>query len=317
MWENLPLFPQQASTLAPRVDALYFFLILVSVFFAGLIFVLIFYFAVKYRRRSDADQPRAIEGSIPLEIVWTVVPFALTLVMFGWGAWLFAEIHTPPRGALEINVVGKQWMWKIQHPNGQQEINELHVPVGQAVKLLMTSEDVIHDFFVPAFRVKSDVLPGRYTQIWFHATKPGEYRFFCSQYCGTQHSGMIGRVIVMEIPDFQKWLSGGAAGVSTAQLGEKLFESLGCVSCHRPGGAVQAPSLAGLVGKPVKLEGGKTITADESYIRESILDPRAKIVAGYQPVMPSYKGSISEDGIMQIIAYLKTFNPEEGEARRP
>jgi cytochrome c oxidase subunit 2 len=317
MWENLPLFPQQASTLAPRVDALYLFLIVVSVFFAGLIFILIFYFAVKYRRRSDADQPRAIEGSVPLEIVWTVVPFALTLVMFGWGAWLFAEIHTPPRDALEINVVGKQWMWKIQHPNGQQEINELHVPVGQAVKLLMTSEDVIHDFFVPAFRVKSDVLPGRYTQIWFHATKPGEYRFFCSQYCGTQHSGMIGLVIVLEIPDFQKWLSGGATGVSTAQLGEKLFESLGCVSCHRPGGAVQAPSLAGLVGKPVKLDGGKTIIADESYIRESILDPRAKIVAGYQPVMPSYKGSISEDGIMQIIAYLKTLSPEEGEARRP
>ncbi len=317
MWENLPLFPEQASTLAPRVDALYLFLIVVSVFFSGLIFTLIFYFAVKYRRRSDADRPRAIEGSIPLEIVWTVVPFALTLVMFGWGAWLFAEIHTPPRDALEIHVVGKQWMWKIQHPNGQQEINELHVPVGQAVKLLMTSEDVIHDFFVPAFRVKSDVLPGRYTQIWFHATKPGEYRFFCSQYCGTQHSGMIGRVIVMEIPDFQKWLSGGATGVSTAQLGEKLFESLGCVSCHRPGGAVQAPSLAGLLGKPVKLEGGKTISADESYIRESILDPRAKIVAGYQPVMPAYKGSISEDGIMQIIAYLKTLSPEEGEARRP
>ncbi len=178
MWENLPLFPEQASTLAPRVDALYLFLIVVSVFFSGLIFTLIFYFAVKYRRRSDADQPRAIEGSIPLEIVWTVVPFALTLVMFGWGAWLFAEIHTPPRDALEINVVGKQWMWKIQHPNGQQEINELHVPVGQPVKLLMTSEDVIHDFFVPAFRVKSDVLPGRYTQIWFHATKAGRIPVF-------------------------------------------------------------------------------------------------------------------------------------------
>jgi cytochrome c oxidase subunit 2 len=317
MWENLPLFPEQASTLAPRVDTLFFFLVAVSVFFSGLIFILIFYFGVKYRRRSGADQPRAIEGSVPLEIVWTVVPLGFTLVMFGWGAWLFAEITTVPRHAREIHVVGKQWMWKIQHPDGRQEINELHVPVGQAVKLLMTSEDVIHDFFVPAFRVKSDVLPGRYTHIWFHATKPGEYRFFCSQYCGTQHSGMIGRVVVMELADFQNWLSGGAAGISTAKLGENLFERLGCASCHRPGGAVQAPSLAGLVGKPVQLEGGKAITADENYIRESILDPRAKIVAGYQPVMPSYKGSISEDGIMQIIAYLKTFNPEEGTARQP
>jgi cytochrome c oxidase subunit 2 len=237
--------------------------------------------------------------------------------MFGWGAWLFAEITTAPRDALEIHVVGKQWMWKIQHPNGQQEINELHVPVGRPIKLLMTSEDVIHDFFVPAFRVKSDVLPGRYTHIWFHATKPGEYRFFCSQYCGTQHAGMIGRVFVMDLPDYQNWLGGGAAGISTAKLGETLFDRLGCAACHRPGGAVQGPSLAGLLGKEVRLEGGRTVTADEDYIRESILDPRVKIVAGYQPVMPAYKGSISEDGIMQIIAYLKTLNPEEGTARRP
>jgi cytochrome c oxidase subunit II len=317
MLNNLPLFPEQASTMAPRVDALFFFLVAVSVFFAGLIFVLILYFAVKYRRRSDADQPRAIEGSVQLEIIWTVVPFGLTLVMFGWGAWLFAEITTVPPDALEIQVVGKQWMWKMQHPNGRQEINELHVPVGRPIKLLMTSEDVIHDFFVPAFRVKSDVLPGRYTHIWFHATKPGEYRFFCAEYCGTQHAGMMGRVYVMELPDYQEWLSGSAPGISTAELGRNLFERLGCATCHRPGGVVQAPSLAGLLGKQVQLEGGKTITADENYIRESIFDPRAKIVAGYQPVMPPYKGSISEDGIMQIIAYLRTLNPQEGRAPRP
>jgi cytochrome c oxidase subunit 2 len=316
MWQNLPLFPEQASTLAPRVDALFFFLLAVSVFFALLIFTLLLYFAVKYRRRSDQDRPRLIEGGLLLEILWTVVPFGLTVVMFAWGALLFAEIRTAPADALEVHVVGKQWMWKIQHPSGQREINELHVPVGRPVKLTMTSEDVIHSFFVPAFRIKNDVLPGRYSTVWFEATAPGEHRLFCAEYCGTQHSGMFGRVVVLTLPEYQKWLSGGAAEGPMAQAGEALFQGHGCNSCHRSGGAVPSPSLAGLLGRRVSLAGGGSVIADEEYMRESILDPRAKIVAGFQPVMPTYKGLISEEGIMQILAYIKSLEGREKVAQR-
>ena len=321
MWQNLPLFPEQASTMAPRVDALFFFLIGVAIFFASLIFFLIIFFAAKYRRRSEADHPplgeqmRSVEtsrGGLMLEILWTAIPLAINLVVFVWGAFLFYDIYTPPSDAMEINVVGKQWMWKVQHPGGQREINELHVPVGRKVKLTMTSEDVIHDFFVPAFRVKKDVLPGRYTTIWFEATKPGAYRLFCSQYCGTQHAGMIGRVIVMEPVDFERWLGGGAAGASSADLGAKLFQSFACNTCHRPDGTGQGPSLVGVFGKPVKLEGGRTVTANEDYIRESVVNPHAKLTAGYKPVMPTFKGLISEEGILQIIAYIKSLERQEG-----
>jgi cytochrome c oxidase subunit II len=278
------------------------------VFFAGLIFVLIFYFAVKYRRRSDADQPRAIEGSVPLEIVWTVVPLALTLVMFGWGAWLFAEITTAPRDALEINVVGKQWMWKIQHTDGTREINELHVPVGRAVRMIMTSEDVLHDFSIPAFRVKADVIPGRYTQIWFEATTPGRYHLFCAEYCGTRHSGMIGQVVVMEAADYQTWLSGGAPEGSLASVGEKLFADLACNTCHRPDSRGRGPVLAGLFGHTVQLQSGDIVTVDEQYLRESILQPSAKITAGYQPVMPAFQGIVSEEQLLALIEYVKSLS---------
>ena len=317
MWQNLPLLPEQASTIAPRVDALFVFVLGVAVFFAGLIFVSIVYLAVKYRRRADAAAPKLIAGSLALELLWTVIPFGLTMVMFVWGALLFVEIQNPPADALEIIAVGKQWMWKMQHPDGHQEINELHVPIGRRIKLTMTSEDVIHSFFVPAFRIKMDVLPGRYTTAWFEATRSGRYRLFCAEFCGTQHSGMIGSVTVLELSEYESWLSGRAVGTSTAKMGESLFQRLGCASCHRPDGAVPAPSLVGLFGSKVALEGGRTVVADEGYIRESIIDPRAKIVAGYQPVMPTYRGLISEDGILQIIAYLKSTEQGTGEAARP
>ena len=309
---GFPLFPEQASTMAPRVDQLYFFLLGVSVFFATLILILIIAFAVKYRRRSDDEQPRPISGNLGLEILWTVVPLSLTLVMFVWGARLYFITFYPPSDALEINVVAKQWMWKVQHAEGRSEIDELHIPTGRPVKLIMTSQDVIHDFFVPAFRVKNDVLPGRYTTLWFEATKPGAYRLFCSQYCGTQHSGMIGHIIALEPAEFQTWLSGGAVAVSMATAGENLFRKLGCISCHAANDSGRGPSLAGLLGKAVRLQSGATLTADENYIRESILEPQAKIVAGYPSIMPTFKGLISEDGIMQIIAYLKSLKREEG-----
>ena len=243
---GFPLFPEQASTMAPRVDQLYFFLLGVSVFFATLILILIIAFAVKYRRRSDDEQPRPISGNLGLEILWTVVPLSLTLVMFVWGAHLFFITFYPPSDALEINVVAKQWMWKVQHAEGRSEIDELHIPTGRPIKLIMTSQDVIHDFFVPAFRVKNDVLPGRYTTLWFEATKPGAYRLFCSQYCGTQHSGMIGHIIALEPAEFQAWLSGGATVVSMATAGENLFQKLGCVSCHAQNDTGRGPSLVGL-----------------------------------------------------------------------
>ena len=303
--------------MAPRVDALYYFLVAVALFFAALICFLVVFFAIKYRRRSADERPRPIAGNLVLEIIWTAVPLGLTMIIFVWGALLFFEISTPPSNALEISVVGKQWMWKIQHPEGYREINELHVPLGRPVKLTMTSEDVIHDFFVPAFRVKKDVLPGRYTLVWFEATKAGDYHLFCSQYCGTQHAGMMGKVTVMEPADYQRWLGDGASGISMAEVGEQLFQRLGCVACHRPDGAVPAPSLVGLVGQPVRLQGGKTVIADEDYIRESILEPQAKLVVGYPPVMPTFKGLISEDGILQIIAYLKSLTRQERTPAQP
>jgi cytochrome c oxidase subunit 2 len=308
---GFPLFPEQASTMATRVDTLFFFLVAVSVFFVALIFLLIIVFAVKYRRRAEDERPAPIEGNFWLEVVWSVIPLGLTMVMFVWGAIIYFDIFSPPNDALEISIVGRQWMWKAQHPEGQSEINELHVPLGQPVKLMMTSEDVIHDFFLPAFRVKQDVLPGRYTTLWFEPTKAGEYPLYCAEYCGTQHSGMIGRVVVLEPTEFQKWLSGGATGMSMADLGASLFQTFGCQTCHRAGGTIQGPSLTGLFGKTVQLEGGATVIVDEDYIRESIVDPRAKIVAGYQPIMPTFKGLISEEGLLQLIAYIKSLSTAE------
>lgn len=309
---GFPLFPDQASTMATRVDALFYFLLSVSGFFASLICILIVVFAVKYRRRSEDERPPVISGDLRLEALWTVIPLGFTMVMFVWGAKLFFVTYHPPIDSLEINVVAKQWMWKVQHPEGRLEIDELHIPVGRPIKLMLTSQDVIHDFFVPAFRVKKDVLPGRYTTVWFEATKAGEYHLFCSQYCGTQHSGMVGRIIVMEPTHYQAWLSGEATGVSMAMAGERLFKRLGCAACHPENDTGRGPSLVGLFGKTVRLQGGRSVTADENYIRESILNPQAKIVAGYQPIMPTFKGLISEDGILQIVAYLKSLRREEG-----
>src|SRR4029450_10176189 len=314
---GFPLFPEQASTMAPRVDALFYFLVAVTVFFVALIFFMIVIFAVKYRRRSEDERPRPIEGNFWLEILWSAIPLGLTMVMFVWGAIIYFDMYNPPNDALEISIVGRQWMWKAQHAEGQSEINELHVPVGQAVKLTMTSEDVIHDVFLPAFRVKQDVLPGRYTTLWFQATKAGEYALFCSQYCGTQHSGMVGRVVVLEPAEFEKWLSGGATGMSMVDLGASLFQGLGCNTCHRAGGTSQGPFLVGLFGKRVQLQDRKTVTGNEDSIRESILEPQAKVVAGYQPIMPTFKGLVSEEAILQLIAYIKCLNaPERKPAQR-
>jgi cytochrome c oxidase subunit II len=305
---TLPFFPDQASAMASRVDNLYFYLLAVSAFFSLLIASLVIFFAIRYRRRSADELPTGIEGSLKLELAWTIIPLAISLSFFFWGARLFFAMNRPPNDALQVYVVGKQWMWKIQHADGQREINELHVPVGRAVRLTMTSEDVIHDFFVPAFRMKKDVVPGRYTMAWFTATRPGRYHLFCSQYCGTKHSTMIGWVDVMEPSAFQAWLAGGSASESLASAGAKLFQQHACNTCHRPDSLARGPNLEGLFGKQVRLSDGRTIVADESYIRESIVNPAAKIVEGYQPIMPTFQGLIDEERILQLTAYIKSLS---------
>jgi cytochrome c oxidase subunit II len=300
------LFPDQASTLAPQTDHLLYFLLAVSAFFTVGIFLSIFYFAVRYRRRSELEVPPKIAGVLSMEMAWTIVPFILTMIMFTWGASVFMQASRPPDNAISVYAVGKQWMWKLQHMEGQREINELHIPVGVPVKVTMTSEDVIHSFYVPAFRTKQDVLPGRYTTTWFQATKPGKYHLFCAEYCGTKHSGMIGWVYAMEPQDYQAWLSGGAPEGSMASGGEKLFQDLGCSNCHRTDAQGRCPNLVGLFGTNVQLAGGGLVKADEAYIRESILNPNAKVVAGYQPIMPTFQGLVTEEGVTQLIEYIKS-----------
>jgi cytochrome c oxidase subunit 2 len=297
--------------MAPRVDALYFFLVGLTVFFSLLIAGLIVYYAVKFRRRSPDAIGARIEGGMVLEITWSVIPFVVVMGIFAWGASVFFAMSRPPDDTLNVYVVGKQWMWKFQHLSGQREINELHVPVGRAVKLIMTSEDVIHDVFVPGFRVKADVIPGRYTNIWFEPTKPGRYHLFCAEYCGTKHSGMIGQVVVMEPDEFQSWLSGGEAEGSLASEGARLFADLACNTCHRPEVQGRGPMLNGLFGKTVQLEGGGSAVADEAYIRESIVNPGARITANFQPIMPTYQGLVSEDGLLQLIEFVKALGGSE------
>ena len=308
MWSGTPLFPESASTMASRVDSLYFFLLGLSTFFSLLIAGLIVFYAVKYRRRAADSVGSEIHGGLVLELTWTIVPLLITMVIFVWGASVFFAMSRPPDETINIYVVGKQWMWKFQHLDGQREINELHVPVGRPVKLIMTSEDVIHDVFVPAFRIKADVVPGRYTHLWFQSTKPGRYRLFCAEYCGTKHSGMIGQIVVMDPSEYQTWLSGGASEGSLASAGAKLFQDLACNTCHRPDAQGRGPVLEGLFGKTVTLQNGETLTVDEAYVRESILQPAAKIASGFQPIMPTFQGLVTEEQLLELIEYVKSLH---------
>lgn len=301
--------PESASTLSSDVDALYFYLSGVTVFFTLLIAGAIIFFVIRYRRRNPSEIPRPIEGSTKLETLWSVIPLLIAMSFFFWGASVFYRQYRPPTNALEVYVVGKQWMWKFQHPTGQREINELHVPVGRKVKLIMTTEDVIHDVFVPAFRIKADVVPGKYTTQWFEATKPGRYHFFCAEYCGMNHSGMRGWVVVMEPTEFENWLSGNANQMSPAAAGQQMFESLGCASCHGANGeGGRGPSLLGLFGSNVTLTNGQTVPADEAYLRESIMNPQAKIVSGFGPIMPTFQGQMNEEQLLQVTAYIKSLS---------
>ena len=306
---RVPFSPEQASSFAGEVDALYLYLVAITLFFSLTITTLIIFFAVRYRRRDPGELPRPRAGSLPLEVMWTVIPLMIAMTIFAWGASVYFRLYRAPQEAMEIYVVGKQWMWKFQHATGQREINELHVPLGARVKLTMTSEDVIHSLYVPAFRVKTDVLPGRYTQMWFEATKAGRYYLFCAEYCGTNHSGMGGYVEVMEPTDFQQWLAGGASESAAAQ-GGKVFQERGCASCHQEDRAGRGPVLKGIFGKPQELTNGQTVTVDEAYVRESILDPHAKLAAGFGPLMPIYRGQLSEEQVLQLIAYIRSLTDD-------
>jgi len=303
----IPLVPDSASTFSWKVDALYFYLSGVTLFFTLLISAVLIFFVIRYRRRTPYEIPRPIAGSHKLETLWTIIPFVIAMTMFGWGAQIYFQQYKPPANAIEVYVVGKQWMWKLQHATGQREINQLHVPVGRKIKLIMTSEDVIHDFFVPAFRTKMDVVPGKYTTLWFEATTPGTYHLFCAEYCGMNHSGMVGSIIVMEPREFDNWLSGNAGSGTPAAQGQQLFQSLGCASCHGLNGeGGRGPTLAGVFGKKTQLQTGESVTVDEGYVRESILNPQAKLVAGFGAIMPTFQGQISEDQLVQLVAFIKS-----------
>jgi len=310
---NVPLFPEQASGFAQHVDQFYLFLVLIAAFFSLLVALLILFFIIRYRKRPEREAEQ-IHGSTLLEVTWTVIPLGISMVIFVWGAILYFHLQRPPANSLEIYGVGKQWMWKFQHPGGQREINALHVPVGRPVKVTLISQDVIHDFFVPAFRTKIDVLPSRYTYVWFTPTQAGEYHLFCSQYCGTNHSRMIGEVTVMNQADYAEWLASGKAEGSLASQGEKMFQEFGCITCHRPDSGARGPNLQGLYGRPVRLSDNRVIVADDNYIRESILQPNAKIVSGFQPIMPTFQGVVTEEQLIQITEYIKHLSGEEAGA---
>ena len=308
----------EASSNAAEVDHLLLALVLIALAVLALVFGLIWIYVIRYRAGSPINRGEIADKTWRIEVAWTAATLLAFFGLFIWGADLYVRLFTPPGDALKVYVVGKQWMWKVEYSGGQKEIDSLHVPVGQPVELVMTSEDVIHDFSVPAFRVKHDVLPGRYETLWFTATRRGRYHLFCTQLCGTGHADMIGWVTAMNPRDYQAWLSQNGASESLAAAGQTLFMRYGCSGCHggngiggqRAGAAVRAPPLAGLYGSKVPLSDGSVVTADDLYIRDSVLEPDKQVVAGYQPVMPSFAGQITEDDLLRIVAYIKSLSAE-------
>ena len=314
---GIPIFPEQASTFAKDVDALYFFVFATSAFFAVVVAIAVIYFGIRYHKTHDGEIGARIEGNLPLELLWSVIPTIIAMVMFGWGASVFYHLRRPPAEAMHIYAVGKQWMWKFQHLEGQREINELHIPAGRPIKITISSEDVLHSLFFPAFRTKMDAIPGRYTELWFEAQTPGQYHIFCTEYCGTNHAGMIGTVTVLEPVQYQAWLQGGGMEGTLAQRGSKLFNNLACSTCHLDTGQGRGPSLKDIVGTTVELQNGSSVTVDEAYLRESILNSQAKVVKGFQPLMPTFQGLISEENLVALIEHVKSLSPNATSAAAP
>jgi cytochrome c oxidase subunit II len=305
------LTPIAASSVAPSIDLLFYTLLALSVLVVVGVSGFILVFAVRYRRGSRAMR-RNVTRRLSWEIAWTLIPLALFLGICVWAGKLYFDLYSPPANALPIYVVAKQWMWKLQHPDGQREIDQLHVPRGVPIKLIMTSQDVIHSFYVPAFRIKQDVLPGRYTTAWFEATQEGSFDLLCAEYCGTDHSKMRGQVVVMAPQAYQNWLQAHPAGQGMAAQGAQRFREYGCSGCHGAQSTVHAPPLEGVFGKPVQLQDGSRVIADETYIRDSVLQPTRQVVAGYAPIMPPFRGQIPEEQLLQIIAYVKSISDQQG-----
>jgi cytochrome c oxidase subunit 2 len=310
------LFPVQASTIAPRIDTLYLALVGLTAFFGILISALVIIFAIKYRRREPGEIGAQIRGALALELMWTAIPLGIVLVIFLWSANLFVSMAQEPGNALDVYIVGKQWMWKVQHRDGQQEINALHVPVGTTIQLTLTSQDVIHDFFIPAFRVKTDVVPGKYTRLWFTPTRAGRYHLFCAEYCGTNHSGMIGEIVVLGTRDYENWLASSEAAAPLAAAGHRLFRDLECDSCHRAGSEERGPDLIDVFGSEVLLDGGQRVVADADYLRRSMLTPQSQVVAGFTPQMPSFQGVVNEEQVVQLIEYIRSLSTNDSGRRR-
>ncbi len=302
-----PLFPPEASTISSQVDAFFFFLLLISAVGVIAVSAMVFTFSALYRKDKNPVATQ-IEGSTLLEATWTIIPLALFLICFVWGAILYFRIYDPPTNAMNIYIVGKQWMWKAEHPGGQHEINTLHVPIDRPVQLTMISQDVFHSFSIPAFRVKREVIPGRYSTVWFEATQAGTYHLFCTQYCGTNHSAMIGDIVAMTPDDYQAWTAGSTSGASLAQNGERLFASLGCNACHSGAPSARGPNLAQVYGSKLQLRDGSSVTVDDAFLRETILNPSAHITTGYAPIMPTYQGQVSEEGLIDLVEYIKNLN---------
>lgn len=323
---NFQLWPEQASTFAKQVDDISIVLTLLTIFFTTLVMTLLLFLAIRYRRGSKVDRSNPVNHHLMLELTWSIIPLILGLIMFAWAAMPYASVYKPPANAQEIYVVGKRWMWHLQHAdNGIREMNELHVPVGQPFKLTLISQDVIHGFYIPAFRVKRDAIPGAYNTCWFEATQPGKYYLFCTEYCGTNHSQMGGWIYVMTPSDYSEWVSKGGRKsgdemktvISPEQNGEALFRRYACGNCHGAADGVRAPSLMSLYGKQRTFLDGKTVTADRSYIRQAIISPEDNLLKGYGAVsrMPNYRGQLSEDDINQLIAYIKSLGGDMPSAK--
>jgi len=307
---GFPIWPDTASAYASQVNFLFGSLLVIGGLTAGLVFFLLLFFANKYRHGSNAHRHEPTKKTWRWEVGWTTASLLIFVGLAVWGGNLYVHLYNPPPNALQIFIVGKQWMWKAQHPGGQREINELHVPAGQDIRLVMASQDVIHSFFIPALRIKQDVVPGRYETMWFRADKVGRYHLFCAEYCGTDHAHMGGWLTVMDPRDFGNWLRAQGGQKTLAAQGEQLFHSYGCTGCHEPGGTVRAPNLDGVFGSPVPLSDGRVVTADERYVRDSILDPKAEVAAGYAPVMPTFAGQIGEDDLAKLVAYIESIGPQ-------
>ncbi len=307
----LQVLPESASTIAPQVDAIFWGLLAISAVMTLGLFVAITIFLIRYRHTSDADRTLTRLSPTYLEVTWTAIPILIFIGLFVWGAGVFARASKPPANALPIYVVGLQWYWDVTHENGRHEIGDLHVPVGEPVQLIMTATDVIHDYYVPALRIQRNAMPGKYTTQWFTVTKPGKYRIFCNEYCGTKHGEMGGFVYAMRPEDYETWLGeqSGTGQESLAQTGARLFRQNSCSGCHGANSAVHAPGLSGIYGHPVPLQDGEFVTADDQYLHDSILKPSSQIVAGYKPIMPNYTGQLTEQDVIALVAYIKSLSP--------